>query len=120
MAPLDQATLERFDRTREVPVGERGPIPIWIVVVDGGAYVRSYKGESGRWYQRARERGRAVIGGVEVGVEPIDDAALDERISDAFRAKYGETAPRPTAAMVSPEVTATTLRLTPRRAVNGD
>jgi hypothetical protein len=111
---LDPETLERFDRTREVPVGERRPIPIWVVVVDGDAYVRSYKGESGRWYRRARERGSALIGGVDVGVEPIDDAGLDERISEAFRAKYGETAPRPTEAMVSPEVTATTRRLTRR------
>jgi hypothetical protein len=110
---LDEETLERFDRTREVRVGARR-IPIWIVVVDGDAYVRSYRGARGRWYRRARERGRAVIEGIPVGVEPIDDAALDERISAAYRAKYGARSPRPTEAMVSPEVTATTLRLTRR------
>jgi hypothetical protein len=112
MASLDQETLERFATTREVPVGEGRTIPIWVVVVDGDAYVRSYRGESGRWYRRARESGRAVIGGVPVAVEPIDDAALDERISDAFRAKYGPTSRGSTEAMVTPEVVATTLRLT--------
>jgi hypothetical protein len=110
--PLDQETLERFDRTGEVPVGEGKTIPIWVVVVDGEAYVRSYRGESGRWYRRARESGRAVIGGVPVTVAPIDDAALDERISAAFRAKYGKRSPGSTASMVTPEVVATTLRLT--------
>ena len=34
------------------------------------------------------------------------------RISDAFVAKYGESSPGPTEAMVSPEIVGTTLRLT--------
>ena len=109
---LDPETLERFAREREVHVGERRTIPIWIVVVDGDAYVRSYRGEGGRWYQRARETGRVVIEGIPFGVEPVDDPALNERISEAFRTKYGATSPRPTEAMVTPQVVATTLRLT--------
>ncbi len=87
-------------------------IPIWAVVVDDEAYVRSYRGESGAWYRRARRDGRMTLEGVDVRVEPVDDAALNERISDAFRAKYGARSRESTEAMVAPEVVSTTLRLT--------
>jgi hypothetical protein len=110
---LDAETLDRFDGTRELHVGARRT-PIWVVVVDGDAYVRSYRGARGRWYQRARERGRMVLEGIPVDVEPVADADLNQRISDAFRAKYGARSPRPTEAMVSPEVVATTLRVARR------
>jgi hypothetical protein len=49
--------------------------------------------------------------GIDVGVEPVHDVELNERISDAFRAKYGRSSPGSTETMVSPEVVATTLRL---------
>src|SRR3954454_20372308 len=35
--------------------------PIWVVVVDGAAYVRSYAGELGAWYRRARADGGAEV-----------------------------------------------------------
>ncbi len=108
MAPHDH-----LDKTREVFVTTpTKQLPIWAVVVDGEPYVRSYHGPSGAWYRRALREGRVVIDGETYGIEPIDDAALDERVSDAFRAKYGELSPDATAGMVSPEVAATTLRLT--------
>jgi hypothetical protein len=53
-----------------------------------------------------------TLEGVDVRVEPVEDAALNERVSDAFRAKYGAQSPGSTEAMVTPEVVATTLRLT--------
>jgi hypothetical protein len=108
---LDKDTPARFEREREVRVGRKRTLPIWIVVVDGDAYVRSYHGERGRWYRRARVSRRVVIDGVEYGVEPVTDPALNERISEAYRAKYGQRSPGPTAAMAAPEVVATTLRV---------
>jgi hypothetical protein len=119
---LDGDTLELLDRSVEVQIrtprrdGSISSRPIWVVVVDGEAYVRSWLGERGAWYRRARADGRATIGTrghtIDVGLEPADDDALNERVSDAFRAKYGSRSPESTAEMVAPEVTRTTLRLT--------
>jgi hypothetical protein len=113
MAPLDGKALELLGSTREVHVATPAKrLPIWAVVVDGDAYVRSYHGETGAWYRRALRHGRLELEGIEARVEPARDPQLNERISDAFRAKYGERSPGPTEAMVTPEVVATTLRLT--------
>jgi hypothetical protein len=112
MTTLRPDTIQLLDRTREVHVsGPDKRIPIWAVVVDDEAYVRSYRGESGAWYRRALRDGRMTLEGVDVRVEPEQDSALNERISEAFRAKYGAQSPESTGAMVTPEVVATTLRL---------
>jgi hypothetical protein len=59
---------------RDGPLSRR---PIWVVVVDGEAYVRSYRGESGGWYRQARAEGLATIGvdgrALEVDVEAVSD-----------------------------------------------
>jgi hypothetical protein len=112
VSSLRPDAIQLLDRTREVHVATPGKrLPVWAVVVDDEAYVRSYRGESGAWYRRAVREGRLEIEGIEARVEPEHDAQLNERISEAFRAKYGERSPGPTAAMVTPEVVATTLRL---------
>jgi hypothetical protein len=118
---MDQATLDLLDRAIEVAArtprrdGSTSSRPIWIVVVDGVPYVRSYHGEQGAWYRRARADGELEIAAgdttVHAGVEPIADEELDRRVSDAFRAKYGRRSPASTDAMVTTEVVATTLRL---------
>jgi len=113
--------LANLDETVEVDMvtprrdGSLSSRPIWVVVVDGDAYVRSYRGESGAWYRRARTDGLATIGvdgrETEVGVEPVTDEETNRKVSDAFRAKYGERSPGPTETMVNDEVSRTTLRL---------
>jgi hypothetical protein len=104
--------VEHLGTAREVHVETpRKQLPIWSVVVDGVPYIRSFHGERGAWYRRALREGSVVIDGVPYGVQPEHDAALNERISQAFRDKYGARSPRPTKAMVSPEIVATTLRL---------
>jgi hypothetical protein len=120
--PLDHQTIVELDRTAEVEIrtprrdGSISSRPVWIVVVDGEAYVRSWLVQRGAWYRRvlADRRAAIVVDGREIDVvfEPTDDEELNERISDAFRAKYGERAPGPTEDMVTPEVSRTTLRLT--------
>ena len=120
---LDQDTLALLDEAIEVDIltprrdGSTSSRPIWIVVVDGEVYVRSYRGESGAWFRRARADGAATLeaGGrtIDVAAELVPrDETLDQRISDAFREKYGARSPGPTEAMVTPEVIATTMRLT--------
>lgn len=67
------------------------PTYIWCVQVDGGLYVRAYNGISSRWYQAAIKQrgGRIIFAGKTLGVtfEPIS-GALNERIDEAYRAKY--------------------------------
>ena len=119
---LDRETLDALGERREIQMitsrrdGSNASRPVWSVVVDGQAYVRSYRGPSGAWYRRALADGRAAIAvdgeTIEVSAEPEHDDELNRRISDAFQSKYGETSPAPTEAMVRPEVVATTLRLT--------
>ena len=121
MARFDASFFRLLEREREVYVrvarraGRIDELPIWIVTVDGDAYVRSYLADRGAWYRRALAAGRMtlVVRGkaVPVVVEPIEDEALNNSISQAFIAKYGESGPART--MVSDPVTATTLRVSP-------
>ena len=112
MPSLRPDVIHMLDRQREVHVATpRKRLPIWAVVVDGEAYVRSYRGERGAWYRRALREGRVEIEGIEARVEHERDPEVNERISDAFRAKYGKRSPGSTDTMVTPEVAATTLRL---------
>jgi hypothetical protein len=48
---------------------------------------------------------------LDLAVEPARGDELDERVSDAFRAKYGGRSPQSTGEMLAPEVMATQLRL---------
>jgi hypothetical protein len=109
---LTPDAIETLDSKPEVHVATPSKrLPIWSVVVDGEAYVRSVRGERGAWYRRAVRAGRLEIEGIEALVEPERDQEVNERVSDAFRAKYGERSPGPTAAIVRPEAVATTLHL---------
>jgi hypothetical protein len=119
---LEPATLATLDESVEVDMvtprsdGSLSHRPVWVVVVDGNAYVRSYRGASGGWYRRARADGLATIGvdgrALAVGVEPVSDEQTNRKVSDAFRAKYSERSPGPTETMLNREVSRTTLRLT--------
>jgi hypothetical protein len=121
---LDQTTLDLLDGAIEVEArtprrdGSISSRPIWVVVTDGDAYVRSYLGPRGAWYRRALADGRlTLVAGdreITVGVEPVADEEVNRRVSQAFRDKYGARWPGPTEPMVNdPAVTSTTLRLTP-------
>jgi hypothetical protein len=119
---LDEATLETLNDRIEVEMltprrdGSISSRPIWIVVVEGDAYVRSYLGQRGAWYRRAAADGAATIRiddrTIEVGLEPVGDEDVNRQVSDAYRAKYGERSASATDSMVTPEVIGTTLRLT--------
>ena len=67
------------------------PTWIWSVAVDDALYVRGYNGQASRWYQAAvRQRaGRITAAGMtrEVSFERVD-GTINDRIDDAFRAKY--------------------------------
>jgi hypothetical protein len=89
---------------------------IWIVVVGGAPYIRSAFGTRSAWYRRVRAGGHAYIEAgdetLRVGLEPVDDEALNGRVSAAYRAKYAPTWPGPTETLIGTEARATTMRVT--------
>ena len=90
----------------ELTVGGR-TVPIWIVRVGDRLFVRSYLGQSARWYRRVRETGKAHIDGEEVRL--VDSHDADDAIDEAYADKYGRNAY--VDAMVAPEARTTTLEV---------
>jgi hypothetical protein len=119
---LDRDMLELLNRSDEIDIltprrdGSTSSRPIWVVVVDDDAYVRSWRGNRGAWYRRALADGSAAIRvgdrTIDVGLEPGTDEGLNGRVSEAFWEKYGARFRGPTEEMVTPEVERTTMRLT--------
>jgi hypothetical protein len=103
---------------REDGVTYGTPMWIWSVAVDGALYVRAYNGQKSRWYQAAvrQKAGRIAAGGVtkEVTFEPVT-GAINDRIDDAYRAKYG-TSPY-LDPMISARARAATVKIIPRNAI---
>jgi len=102
---------------REDGVTYGTPTWIWSVVVDGELYVRAYNGSRSRWYQAAmrQKAGRIRAAGMtkEVAFEPVD-GAINDRIEDAYRTKYGGSPYL--SAMVGARARAATVRVRPRTA----
>jgi hypothetical protein len=96
----------------------RAGVPVWIVRVDDGLYLRSYKGGEGLWYRSARARsdGRLEVGGAgwDIVFVPEGAAAVNDLVDAAFDEKYASHGPSYIQAMVAPAVRATTLRVDPR------
>lgn len=117
---FDQEDLRLIDDTGEVDIETmRGArtysTVIWIVVDDGEVFVRSVRGQSGRWYQRAQVQPEVVIHVAGRRIPARAHLAADEesveRTSAALRRKY-----RPGGsldAMLRPETLETTMRLDP-------
>ena len=119
MPEFSPSERELLDKTDEVGIETRAgrQLPIWVVVVGDTAYIRSVRGIEGRWYQ-------ALLGGTEarlhagsavwtIASEQVTDADEIERVSDAFKTKYEQRWPQPTAAMLRPSVLPTTMRISP-------
>jgi hypothetical protein len=121
MDRFDSDLLDALGEAEEVHVetgrgGSSGTV-IWAVVVEGDVFVRSVRGEKGRWYREASADREAILlvndRRIPVRVVPETDAATIGKVSGAYREKYEASYPGPTAAMVREEVLATTLRLLP-------
>jgi hypothetical protein len=87
---------------------------IWVVVDGGQVYVRSVRGEGGKWYQRLRDDPNGVlhVDGTAVAVRAVsvEDVAEIERVSEALRRKYARQAGS-LARMLMPGTLPTTMRL---------
>jgi len=121
---FDPETLQLLDGTEEVRIetrrNENAPVHrtiIWVVTVNGRVFVRSVRGERGRWYREVSANPSAAlhVGGRRIPVRavPVTDEPTIEAVSEAYWSKYGRTSPGPTRAMLRPETLPTTLRLEP-------
>jgi hypothetical protein len=119
---FDAETLGLLGETREVRVETRRDEDsrvhrtiIWVVTVDGAVFVRSVRGERGRWYREIRSNPTSAlhVGDTRIPVRavPVSDGATIEAVSEAYREKYGRKSPGSTRAMLRPETLPTTLRL---------
>jgi hypothetical protein len=115
--------LDRIGEADELHIAPRGKdaalrraVPIWAVRVGDELYVRSWRGNGGRWYRAARVSGEVQItaGGVsqDVALRDADDG-VNDAVDAAFREKYGRYTGY-VEPMVAPQARATTLRLVPR------
>ena len=94
----------------------RRAVPIWVVRVGDELYVRSWRGDGGRWYRAARAtgEGRVSAGGISKNVLLLAAGdEIDDAVDAAFRDKYGRYTGY-VEPMVAPQARATTLRLVPR------
>ncbi len=108
----DEAHISTYRRDGSL----RSFIPIWVVRVDNDLFVRSAYGAAGGWYRHATHDGRARIHvhevETDVALEPVTDAALNEQVARAYRAKYAAH-PAALGTMLQAPADETTQRLLP-------
>ena len=116
---MSAEAIALLDRANEVDVETVSPkgswhrVPIWVVVVDGAAYVASVNAAKGRWYRELTQRDGALAVDARrfpVHAVPVSDPALLQRVSEEYGRKY-ERSRASLASMQREEVLATTLRL---------
>jgi hypothetical protein len=96
----------------------RKPRTIWVVRVGDDLYVRSVNGRGSGWFRgvQTRYEGHIRAGGVEKDVTLVeDDSDVNDRIDDAYRAKYGRYAVSIISHITGPEARSATLKLAPRQ-----
>lgn len=123
---FDPPTLEQLRSTEEVEIETRrapGAAPhrtiIWVVVdADDRVFIRSVRGEAGRWYREAiADRGCVLwLDAIRlpVSIEPATSPEEVASCSRELRSKYAADPSTPS--MVRADVLSTTLQLRPRRA----
>ena len=118
--PFTVEQLNSIDKRREVEIetragGRRYRTIIWIMVDDGEVFVRSVRGERGKWYQRALQNPEVAVRvageTIDARAVPASDPTSIERTSKALRRKYPKG--RSLDSMLQAEVLETTLRLDP-------
>lgn len=116
--------LRLSTRRRDGPL--RAPLPVWVVRVGDGLYVRSVNGRTAAWFRHARAHGEGQVraGRVDTAVTFVEaggagdagegEGALNGQIDAAYDAKYGRRYPTIVPRIVRPEARVATLRLVPR------
>jgi hypothetical protein len=113
---LDDTKEVRIETRRDADSPEHRTI-IWVVVVEGEVFVRSVRGQRGRWYREISSNPEGALhveeDRIPVRAAPAKDGATVDAVSAAFRSKYQQSSPASTEAMVRPETLPTTLKLAP-------
>jgi hypothetical protein len=116
----DLATIDAVDELRIASRRHdgtlRNPVTIWAVRDGAAVYVRSVNGPSAAWFRgtRVRREGHISVGGVEKDVTFEDaDHALDDRIDEAYRAKYHRYAASIVDSVKTSQARSTTIKLVP-------
>lgn len=111
---MSDRPIDILDRTDTIEVetmsanGTVHRVPIWVVVVDGAAYVASAAATKSRWYQELLARDGTLIAGahrIPVRAVPVEEPRLRELVSAAYGAKYPSSGSG-VASMQLPEVLA--------------
>ena len=96
----------------------RPAVTIWVVRVGDDLYVRSVKGQAGKWFlgMQVRMAGHISAGGVEkdVAFGAVDDPAVHAQIDIVYHSKYDRYGARYVDPIVNSTAQAATLKLTPR------
>ncbi|HEV3186927.1 MAG TPA: DUF2255 family protein [Acidimicrobiales bacterium] len=116
--------LERISRSRELHIASRRidgtlrpSVPLWVVCVDDGVYVRTWYRRATGWFGHVVDLTQAHIRviGLETNVIVADvggsDPGLRANVDAAYRTKYGPSGHQ---SMVTDDAVATTLRLDPQ------
>jgi|SRR5919108_5822719 hypothetical protein len=114
----DRALLERIEEVEietQAPDGPAHRTVIWVVVDGEETFIRSYRGETARWYQEALANPAVAVHAdgrrLPATAIPASDPDSIDRASSGFLHKYvGDPA---VGTMVRPETLQTTLRLEP-------
>lgn len=92
-------------------------VPVWMVVVDGQVFARSYKGVGSMWYRRvvANAAQAITVGGsrVEVTFTPVEGMSARE-ITAEMRRKYSRFGPGFVDPMENPPAVKATVLIQPR------
>jgi hypothetical protein len=114
-APLESVEEVDIETTR----GPSAPVhrtTIWVVLGDGEVFVRSLKGEDGRWYRELTANPEAVLhvegDAIAVRAIPAADSESVARATEGFNRKYGDSPYLDS--MIRDEIAPTTVRLEPR------
>ena len=102
-----EETLRLLDETKEVRIETRrdDDAPehrtiIWVVVVEGEVFVRSVRGDKGRWYREISANPEGALhvedDRIPVKAAPATEEATVNAVSAAFRSKYQQSSPSST------------------------
>lgn len=97
----------------------RKPRTIWVVRLGDDLYVRSVYGRTSGWFRGVQDRHEGLIkaGGVNRDVSFVEvdaDDAINDRIDEAYRAKYRRYAASIVNSTVSQTARSATIKLVPR------
>ncbi|WP_405607699.1 DUF2255 family protein [Streptomyces sp. NBC_01511] len=125
MATWTQDELSRIENADELEIAPldshdtpREPTTVWVVRDGDDLHVRAFHGRAGTWFRAAtaQHAGHIRSGGVDKDVTFVeeDDPALNDRLDDAYRSKYGRYSDTYVTPIVAEVARAATLRLVPR------